>query len=249
MKLTKIALAVAAVSISSSIVAQTERDLGSHEHGAALLNIAIESNSVVIELETPWNNIVGFEHAPSTDDQKALVEDALAKLNQPADLFKFQSSECSVAEVMVESTLEDEHHDDHDDEHTEGHDDHDDDHKDGHDDHDDDHAEGHDDDHDDDHKDGHDDDHDDEHKDGHDDHDDDHAEGHDDHEGEETHSEVLATYSFDCNGQATGIDVKVFEIWSGFEELDVQMIGPGGTGSAEISASQSLLDVSGVLSN
>ena len=59
------ALAAVAAGYSLTAVAQTERDLDSHVHGAAAMNVAIADSAVFIELDTPWNNLVGFEHAPS----------------------------------------------------------------------------------------------------------------------------------------------------------------------------------------
>ena len=54
-----------------------------HVHGHGTLNIAIEDKRVSMELEVPGMDIVGFEHAPSTDDQKAAVEKAKARLEKP----------------------------------------------------------------------------------------------------------------------------------------------------------------------
>ena len=220
----------AAASISTAIVAQTERDLGSHEHGSASMNVALDQNSLLIELESPWDNLVGFEHAPSTDEQHALIDDALDLLNQPKQLFTFNGVNCVANEIEIDSSLpdgDDDHHDGHDD-----HDDHDD-HEDGHDDHKDEH-----DDHDD-HEDGHDD---------HDDHDD-HEDAHDDHDDEEgVHSSVLAVYSFACDDVAelASIDVKFLELWSGFDDLDVQLIGPGGQGAAELNPKNIRLDTTAI---
>ena len=247
----------AAASISTAVVAQTERDLGSHEHGSASMNVALDQNSLLIELESPWDNLVGFEHAPSTDEQHALIDGALDLLNHPKQLFTFNGVTCVATEIEIDSSLpegDDDHHDGHDDhdDHKDGHDDHDD-HEDGHDDHDD-HEDGHDD-HDD-HEDGHDD-HDD-HEDGHDDHDDhedghddhdDHEDGHDDHGDEEgVHSSVLAIYSFGCDDVAklASIDVKFLEIWSGFDDLDVQLIGPGGQDAAELNPEKIRLDMTSI---
>ena len=257
MKLTTIA-AVVAAAVSVPLVAQTERDLDSHEHGAALMNVAIEGNTLFIELDSPWNNLVGFEHAPRTDEQHELVDNAVAQLNDADALFLFAGSDCKLAEATIENGIEDGDHDDHhDDDHDDDHHDdektaeHDDDHHD--DEHDDDH---HDDektaDHDDDH---HDDDHDDDH---HDDektaeHDDDHHDDdHDDHAGHddegETHSSVRAFYSFECGDtkKLSTVDVNLLSVWSGFEEIDVQLIGPGGQSAAELTPGAALLDLSKV---
>ena len=86
-----------------AVGAQTERDLDSHDHGAGSLNVAIENNSVYLELSTPWENLVGFEHAPSTDEQKSLVAAALDTLNDPSQLFSFVGSDCSVQSAEIEN--------------------------------------------------------------------------------------------------------------------------------------------------
>ena len=221
-------LAVIAASFSTMAAAQTERDLGSHEHGSAFLNVAVLDGALTLELETPWNNLTGFEHEPRTDAQHALIDDALARLNQPDELFAFKGTTCSAAETMIEDGLAHDEHDEHeeDEEHAE-HDEHEEDEEDEeheeHDEHDEDeeHAE-------------------------HDEHDEDkeHAE----HDDEDAHSELLVSYSFSCDdiAQLESIDVNLLEIWSGFEELDVQLIGPGGQNAIELNPQQTLIDVTQV---
>jgi len=259
-------LAVASASVSTVATAQTERDLDSHVHGAASMNVAVDTDALFLELDSPWNNLVGFEHAPSTDEQKTLVNEALLLLNQPEQLFTFEGTNCTVTETAMENGLahddhhdEDAHgHDDHDDEH--GHDDHDDEHS--HDDHDDEKASdkhGHDD-HDDEH--GHDDHHDEkaseEHS--HDDHDDDektadgHDHDHDDHDDEHAdsedgeHSSILVSYQFSCDNisQLSAIDVNLLNVWSNFEDLDVQLVGPGGQAAIELGQQNTRMDISQV---
>ena len=220
------AFALATASITSPVAAQTERDLDSHEHGAAALNIAIENGSVFIELDTPWNNLVGFEHAPGNDEQHALVDEALTRLNAPEQLFSFVGADCAAQQTSLENNLgtaDDEHHDDehHDDKDSDEDHDHKDDHA----------AEGHDE-------------HDDEHK--HDEHAED--EHHDDEYHAETHSSVLAMFSFNCNNldALSAIDVRIMEIWSGFESLSVQLIGSGGQTSVALNPQQTTVDVTKV---
>jgi len=118
-------LIFAAAGISTTLIAQTERELGSHEHGSATMNVALDQGAVLIELESPWNNLVGFEHAPNTEQQHALVDDAMASLNQSDQLFAFNGAECISTGIDLDSSLAEGDHDDHKDEH--------DDHEDGHD--------------------------------------------------------------------------------------------------------------------
>ena len=218
-------LTVTAASVLQTTLAyaQTERELESHVHGEATLNVAVVDSSVLIELNTPWNNLVGFEHSPQTAEQEKLVDEALVSLRDPATLLSFSGGDCSLQDVDIANAMADEHHDEHDDDHKDGHDD---DHKDGHDD---DHKDGHDDDHKDDH--------DDDHKDGHDD---DHA---DDHSSE--HSAVLVSYSFECANISTlkAIELTLFSVWSGFESLSTQLVGPGGQTLAELTKTNTVLNI------
>jgi len=84
-------------------VAQTEhRELGPHEHGRGTLNIALEGNRVSMELEVPGMDIVGFEHAAKTRNDKTTLETAKQKLSTPLSLFKLPASAgCRVTEAKV----------------------------------------------------------------------------------------------------------------------------------------------------
>jgi len=109
-------LALVTAGFSTLASAQTERELGSHEHGSAFLNIAVDDGQVFLELESPWDNLVGFEHAPSTDEQHELVDNAIALLNQPEQLFSFDGGGCVADDATVESGMasgDDDHHDEH----------------------------------------------------------------------------------------------------------------------------------------
>ena len=241
--LLSLVVAIAVVCPQGVLQAQTERDLDSHEHGAANINVVIDGKTVFVEFESPWNNLVGFEHKPSTDAQRQAVENAMQKLAAPETLFVFNDGAiCHVSSAEVKSTLDtDDHHAEHDhhkDEHDEHHG-HDDEHEDEHDEH-----HGHDDEHKDEHDEHHG--HDDEHKDEHHEHDDEHAD-HDDH-GDETHSEVIAMYTYDCSkpNKIETIGVKLFDIYSGFESIAWQAAGPSGQTGAVLSASNSTLDLSAV---
>ncbi|MEP1208388.1 MAG: DUF2796 domain-containing protein [Rhizobiaceae bacterium] len=84
--------------------------LEAHEHGKSQLNIAIDGTKVELELESPGNDIVGFEHAAESDAQKKLVSDALAILEKPMALFTPPAAAgCSLTEAEAEHELEGEH--------------------------------------------------------------------------------------------------------------------------------------------
>ncbi|CAN0602596.1 unnamed protein product [Ectocarpus sp. 12 AP-2014] len=111
-------------------VLSESRQLDAHEHGVGQLNIAFDGKQIAMEMHAPGADIVGFEYAAKSAEDRAAVDAAVATLARPLDLFVLpEAAACSVVQASAELESE-EAHEDH-----EGHDDH------AHDDHkDDDHA-------------------------------------------------------------------------------------------------------------
>jgi hypothetical protein len=90
--------------------AQEQRELDAHVHGESALNIAVEGNSVSMQLEAPAMDIVGFEHDASTEEQKAAIVTAREKLSDPLAIFVMPSGAgCTVAKAEVEHHFGDDH--------------------------------------------------------------------------------------------------------------------------------------------
>ena len=102
-------------------------ELGAHEHGAGVFNVAIEGKTVSMELESPGADIVGFEHAAKSDKDKAAIEAAKATLKDLAKVVALPAAAgCKLAAAKVELHSEGGDHDDHDHgKKAEKHDDHD----------------------------------------------------------------------------------------------------------------------------
>jgi Protein of unknown function (DUF2796) len=102
------ALAWFPVSIALADEAE-RRELGAHEHGHSVLNIAIEGDRIEMELMAPGMDIVGFEHAAETDEHEALVEEAERNLSEPLALFVLPAeAACTTEAAAVELEAEDE---------------------------------------------------------------------------------------------------------------------------------------------
>jgi Protein of unknown function (DUF2796) len=69
MRKTAIVAAVGAIA-AFPVTAEERRELGAHEHGHSVLNIAIEGDRIEMELMSPGMDIVGFEHAPKPTNTK-----------------------------------------------------------------------------------------------------------------------------------------------------------------------------------
>lgn len=103
MKCLPISLVLTIVTASLA-AADGTRGLDAHEHGVGHLDIAIDGATVVLALAAPGADIVGFEHAAESAEDRAAVEAALAGLAQPFELFEMPAvARCEV--VSAEATL------------------------------------------------------------------------------------------------------------------------------------------------
>lgn len=81
---------------------------GPHVHGTAELHIVIEGGSLAVELRSPLENLIGFEHAPATGAQRAAVKAMQAKLAGPAALFRLPAAaSCKAGAVRIASPVTD----------------------------------------------------------------------------------------------------------------------------------------------
>jgi len=114
-----------ALMLASSVAAQH----AAHEHGVAALRVALDGPTLLIEFDSPLDNLVGFEHAPTTAEQRSALASAERRLKDFEHLFSLPAAAgCVLAEVQLDSPYpqseEDHGHLDHGHE-DEGHDDHD----------------------------------------------------------------------------------------------------------------------------
>lgn len=80
-----------------------------HVHGEAELFIAIEGNQVLLEFESPADNIIGFEHAPKTQLQQKQLESSLVKLDSHTSIATFSEANCQQISAEVTSPFKDHH--------------------------------------------------------------------------------------------------------------------------------------------
>lgn len=74
------------------------------------MNVAVDGSVLEIELRAPAANIVGFEHAPRSGEQKAALNAALAELRDADRLFRLPGAAgCRVEMAEAHSTLESGH--------------------------------------------------------------------------------------------------------------------------------------------
>ena len=83
--------------------AHEQRHHHAHEHGVSKLKIAIDGPVLEIRLESPGMDIVGFEHAPSTDEDKQAIAKAEEILTAGASLFALSANaRCTLLDADVD---------------------------------------------------------------------------------------------------------------------------------------------------
>lgn len=104
---------------------------GVHVHGEAILNIVLDGDTLYIELDSPAINLIGFEHAPSSDEQKAVILNAQQTLTVADRLFHFATAKCPLENLTIEvpyinnsGSQGHSHHHDHQHSHEEAHHEH-----------------------------------------------------------------------------------------------------------------------------
>ena len=81
--------------------AQTQH---AHVHGQIKLDVVIDGPTVVIEMDSPLDNFVGFERAPRTDAEKQTVDNVIAQLRAADQLFKIDpTANCKLGPVTLRS--------------------------------------------------------------------------------------------------------------------------------------------------
>lgn len=97
-------LALSATPMAVPFAASAQAAQHAHVHGQVKLDVAIEGPTVVIEMQSPLDNFVGFERAPRTDDEKKRAQDAIAQLRAADQLFSIDpSANCKLGPVTLRS--------------------------------------------------------------------------------------------------------------------------------------------------
>jgi hypothetical protein len=83
----KIFMILFTLGAGAALAAEEFEQHQAHEHGKVTLSIALEGAALVIELEAPAINVVGFEHAPRNAGERAAAANAAALLRDGSKQF------------------------------------------------------------------------------------------------------------------------------------------------------------------
>lgn len=87
-------------------------DHHAHEHGVATLNVAVEGQRLSIEFDSPAVNVVGFEHAPRSEAERAAAKQAEGLLRDADKAFELTgAAQCHAIESKLSAPEWHEGHD------------------------------------------------------------------------------------------------------------------------------------------
>lgn len=97
--------ALALLLISSPVLAQDHHGHGhAHVHGVAKLEVAVEGADINLHLESPLEGVLGFEHAPGNDKERATVAQMRKTMANGGALFApTTAAQCKFVESKLEA--------------------------------------------------------------------------------------------------------------------------------------------------
>lgn len=81
--------------------AQIERQHGAHVHGEATGALAIDGQTLTLQLDFPGFNLVGFEHAPRDENQRQALDRAIDVLARGQWLVADPQAQCGPSDVAL----------------------------------------------------------------------------------------------------------------------------------------------------
>lgn len=95
--------ALLALALTASLPAQAGK---AHEHGVAKLDLALEGNVLSASLDTPLDNLLGFERAPRTDAERRAAAELLQRLRKGEGVLSADAAaQCSFAKATVKAPV------------------------------------------------------------------------------------------------------------------------------------------------
>lgn len=82
---------------------QEKHEHGVHEHGRATLTIAWSKKDLAIDLQTPAYNILGFEYAPSTTEEKKRLTECIEMLKTEGLIEPSTEAKCAIIAADVQT--------------------------------------------------------------------------------------------------------------------------------------------------
>jgi hypothetical protein len=76
-----------------------------HVHGIAKLDVAVEATKITVQLESPLDNLLGYERAPRTEAERKQADAMVARLKAGDAMFRIDpAAQCTLGKVELASS-------------------------------------------------------------------------------------------------------------------------------------------------
>lgn len=83
-----------------------QHNASAHQHGIGQLDLVVDGPQLMLELHIPAADLLGFEHAPRTAEQRQQVKALRQQLQQGDELFRLpNAARCTLDSVTLNSSL------------------------------------------------------------------------------------------------------------------------------------------------
>jgi hypothetical protein len=90
--------------LAASLAVPAVFSAGAHEHGVVHLDVAVEGRRITLQMESPLDNLLGFERAPRSDAERRRADGAVALLKDAGKLFAIDgAAQCKLTKVDLTS--------------------------------------------------------------------------------------------------------------------------------------------------
>jgi hypothetical protein len=97
------AVLMAAVTTAAALPGVSKAEGHAHVHGTATVEIAVDVGQITVRLDSPLDNLIGFEHPPATPEQKQLAEHAETTLRAGSQIRIDPAGACTLTNVDLQS--------------------------------------------------------------------------------------------------------------------------------------------------
>ncbi len=77
---------------------------GAHVHGLMRMDVALQAQTLTVQIEAPLDTVLGFEHAPRTSAQRSAADALIKRLNEDKTLVRpATAAMCSLTQTTVDA--------------------------------------------------------------------------------------------------------------------------------------------------
>ncbi|RYF32777.1 MAG: DUF2796 domain-containing protein [Comamonadaceae bacterium] len=96
----------AAIALTLWALAASAQQRHAHVHGLLKLDVAIDGATLTVAIDSPLDNLVGFERAPRSEAEQKTVERAVTQLRNAGALFKIDpAAGCKVGQIDLDAPV------------------------------------------------------------------------------------------------------------------------------------------------